>query len=213
MGRRRMFTHRACAILSAWAGLRTGRLWVAVNERDMLGDNLVPDYMTSVRAGGFYGWPYYYYGQNVDERVQPQRPELVATALAPDYALGAHTASLGLFFYQYDAFPEHYLERRLCRPARLLEPRGARRLQGGVRAVRERRAKRTGRGFSHRLPERSAAKRKAVRLASRWIKPARSWSRTMSATLFGALRRLRPNARFRPARSRAVHLVVAARRR
>lgn len=90
-----------------WAS-DTGRLWVAVNERDMLGDNLVPDYMTSVTPGGFYGWPYSYYGQNLDERVQPQRPELVATALAPDYALGAHTASLGLFFYHYDAFPEHF---------------------------------------------------------------------------------------------------------
>ena len=90
-----------------WAS-DTGRLWVAVNERDMLGDNLVPDYMTSVTPGAFYGWPYSYYGQNVDERVQPQRPELVATALAPDYALGAHTASLGLFFYHYDAFPEHF---------------------------------------------------------------------------------------------------------
>jgi glucose/arabinose dehydrogenase len=91
-----------------WAS-DTGMLWVAVNERDMLGDNLVPDYMTSVRDGGFYGWPYSYFGQNVDARVQPQRPDLVATATPPDYALGAHTASLGLYFYQYDRFPEHYL--------------------------------------------------------------------------------------------------------
>lgn len=86
----------------------SGALWVAVNERDMLGDNLVPDYMTSVRQGGFYGWPYSYFGQNVDTRVRPQRPELVATAITPDYALGSHTASLGLYFYQYDAFPERY---------------------------------------------------------------------------------------------------------
>ncbi len=83
-------------------------LWVVVNERDMLGDNLVPDYMTNVREGGFYGWPYSYFGQNVDARVRPQRPDLVATAIAPDYALGAHTASLGLHFYTYDALPEHY---------------------------------------------------------------------------------------------------------
>jgi glucose/arabinose dehydrogenase len=83
-------------------------LWVAVNERDMLGDNLVPDYMTSVKEGGFYGWPYSYYGQNVDTRVTPQNAELVASALTPDYALGAHTASLGLHIYSYDAFPEHY---------------------------------------------------------------------------------------------------------
>ena len=74
----------------------TGMLWVAVNERDELGGDLVPDYMTAVRDGGFYGWPYSYYGQHVDDRVEPQRPDLVAAAIWPDYALGAHTASLGL---------------------------------------------------------------------------------------------------------------------
>lgn len=78
----------------------TGALWVAVNERDEIGSDLVPDYMTSVREGGFYGWPYSYYGQHVDVRVQPPRPDLVATALVPDYALGPHTASLGLVFTQ-----------------------------------------------------------------------------------------------------------------
>ena len=71
-------------------------LWTVTNERDELGGDLVPDYLTSVRDGGFYGWPYSYYGQHVDERVQPQQPALVATALVPDYALGSHTASLGL---------------------------------------------------------------------------------------------------------------------
>jgi len=76
----------------------TGALWVVVNERDELGNNLVPDYLTSVREGGFYGWPFSYYGQHVDERVKPQQPELVAKAIAPDFALGAHTASLGLAF-------------------------------------------------------------------------------------------------------------------
>lgn len=86
----------------------TGALWTAVNERDELGPDLVPDYMTSVRDGGFYGWPYSYFGQIVDERVKPQRPELVAQALKPDYALGAHTASLGLAFYRADAFPVKY---------------------------------------------------------------------------------------------------------
>jgi glucose/arabinose dehydrogenase len=74
----------------------TGALWVAVNERDELGDHLPPDYMTSVRLGAFYGWPFSYYGQHVDDRVKPQNPDLVAKAVAPDYALGAHTASLGL---------------------------------------------------------------------------------------------------------------------
>lgn len=83
-------------------------LWAAVNERDELGDNLVPDYLTSVQDGAFYGWPYSYFGDHVDERVEPQRPELVAKALVPDYALGAHTASLGLAFYDGSALPERY---------------------------------------------------------------------------------------------------------
>ena len=74
-------------------------LWAAVNERDELGSDLVPDYMTSVRRGGFYGWPYSYFGRHLDKRVEPRRPDLVASALVPDYALGAHTASLGLAFY------------------------------------------------------------------------------------------------------------------
>ena len=87
---------------------RSNQLWAAVNERDMLGDNLVPDYMTHVVQGGFYGWPYSYWGRHVDVRVQPQNPALVATALTPDFALGAHTASLGLHFYRGAALPEHY---------------------------------------------------------------------------------------------------------
>jgi glucose/arabinose dehydrogenase len=74
----------------------SGALWTAVNERDELGSDLVPDYMTAVRDGAFYGWPYSYFGQHVDVRVKPQKPDLVATALVPDYALGPHTASLGL---------------------------------------------------------------------------------------------------------------------
>lgn len=77
---------------------QSGVLWAAVNERDELGANLVPDYMTSVKDGAFYGWPWSYYGQTVDERVKPANPEMVAKAIAPDYALGAHTASLGLTF-------------------------------------------------------------------------------------------------------------------
>jgi glucose/arabinose dehydrogenase len=74
----------------------TGALWVSVNERDEIGADLVPDYITQVKESGFYGWPYSYYGRHVDARVKPQRPELVATAIVPDYALGNHTASLGL---------------------------------------------------------------------------------------------------------------------
>jgi len=87
---------------------QSGALWTAVNERDEIGSDLVPDYMTSVKDGGFYGWPYSYYGRHVDERVQPQRPDLVASAIVPDYALGLHTASLGLTFYEGNLFPEQY---------------------------------------------------------------------------------------------------------
>ena len=87
---------------------QSGALWTVVNERDELGNDLVPDYLTSVRDGAFYGWPYSYYGQHVDERVKPQRADLVQTAIVPDYAIGAHTASLGLAFYDGHAFPEHY---------------------------------------------------------------------------------------------------------
>jgi glucose/arabinose dehydrogenase len=86
----------------------SGALWAAVNERDELGNDLVPDYMTAVRDGAFYGWPYSYFGQHVDERVKPQRPELVANAIAPDYALGAHTASLGLAYSQGTALPVRF---------------------------------------------------------------------------------------------------------
>jgi glucose/arabinose dehydrogenase len=83
-------------------------LWTTVNERDELGSDLVPDYLTSVKDGGFYGWPYSYFGQHVDERVEPQKPDLVARAIVPDYALGAHTASLGLAFYEGGSLPQKY---------------------------------------------------------------------------------------------------------
>jgi glucose/arabinose dehydrogenase len=86
----------------------TGVLWTVVNERDALGSDLVPDYLTSVREGGFYGWPYSYFGRHRDPRVEPQRPDLVARAIRPDYALGPHTASLGLAFYDGDLLPARY---------------------------------------------------------------------------------------------------------
>jgi glucose/arabinose dehydrogenase len=76
----------------------TGQLWAVVNERDEIGPNLVPDYLTAVREGGFYGWPYSYWGQNVDTRVQPQDPDKVASAITPDYSLGSHVAALGVAF-------------------------------------------------------------------------------------------------------------------
>jgi glucose/arabinose dehydrogenase len=83
-------------------------LWTVVNERDMLGDDLVPDYLTSVKDGAFYGWPFSYYGQHEDPRKKGERPDLVAKAIPPDYALGAHVAPLGLVFYQGSMFPERY---------------------------------------------------------------------------------------------------------
>jgi glucose/arabinose dehydrogenase len=88
----------------------SGMLWTVVNERDELGSDLVPDYLTSVVDGGFYGWPYSYYGQHVDDRVQPPRPDLVATARKPDYALGPHTASLGLTYSDGRALPAPFGE-------------------------------------------------------------------------------------------------------
>jgi glucose/arabinose dehydrogenase len=86
----------------------SGALWAVINERDELGDNLVPDYLTSVKDGGFYGWPYSYYGQHLDPRVQPQRPDLVEKAIVPDYSLSSHVAPLGLVFYTADSLPQKY---------------------------------------------------------------------------------------------------------
>ncbi|MGN8122596.1 PQQ-dependent sugar dehydrogenase [Pseudomonas sp. 22082] len=89
---------------------QSGALWTAVNERDEIGSDLVPDYITSVKDGGFYGWPFSYYGQHVDVRVEPQRPDMVAKAIAPDYAVGPHTASLGLTFAEGNRLPAQFKE-------------------------------------------------------------------------------------------------------
>ncbi len=86
----------------------SGKLWAAVNERDELGSDLVPDYITSVRDGGFYGWPYSYYGKHIDARVNPQRPDLVDRAIVPDFALGPHTASLGLTWSGSSSLPSRF---------------------------------------------------------------------------------------------------------
>lgn len=86
----------------------TGKLWAIANERDEIGPDLVPDYMTSVQDGGFYGWPYSYYGQHLDPRVQPQRPDLVAKAIVPDYALSSHVAPLGFAMYTSNGLPVNY---------------------------------------------------------------------------------------------------------
>ncbi|SAL01238.1 glucose/sorbosone dehydrogenase-like protein [Caballeronia pedi] len=87
---------------------KTGQLWAVANERDEIGADLVPDYLTSVKEHAFYGWPYSYYGQHVDPRAQPQRPDLVASAIAPDFAIGSHVAPLGLTFYTGDNLPALY---------------------------------------------------------------------------------------------------------
>ncbi|MHC8298741.1 PQQ-dependent sugar dehydrogenase [Pseudomonas sp. ZS1P83] len=89
---------------------QSGALWTAVNERDEIGSDLVPDYITSVKDGAFYGWPYSYYGQHVDIRVEPRNPDLVAKAIAPDYAVGPHTASLGLTFAEGNTLPAQFKE-------------------------------------------------------------------------------------------------------
>ncbi|MCB2253308.1 sorbosone dehydrogenase family protein [Pseudomonas chlororaphis] len=89
---------------------QSGQLWTAVNERDEIGSDLVPDYITSVKDGAFYGWPFSYYGQHVDVRVTPQNPELVAKAIAPDYAVGPHTASLGLTFAEGSKLPAPFTQ-------------------------------------------------------------------------------------------------------
>ena len=87
---------------------KTGQLWAIANERDEIGADLVPDYLTSVKENAFYGWPYSYYGQHVDPRAQPQRPDLVAKAIPPDYAIGSHVAPLGLMFYTGNSLPPQY---------------------------------------------------------------------------------------------------------
>ncbi len=133
---------------------QTSQLWTVVNERDELGSDLVPDYLTSVKDGGFYGWPYSYFGQHVDERVKPPRPDLVAKAIVPDYALGNHVAPLGLTFAGVNRMPDQFKQRRVRRPARLVESKAAQRLQGGVRAVRRRQAGRQADRCRDRLRQR-----------------------------------------------------------
>jgi glucose/arabinose dehydrogenase len=86
----------------------TGKLWAIANERDEIGPDLVPDYLTSVKDGGFYGWPYSYFGQHLDPRIMPQRPDLVSKAIKPDYALSSHVAPLGLAMYTGSTLPAHY---------------------------------------------------------------------------------------------------------
>ena len=160
---------RACAIRvgMAWEP-ETGALWTVVNERDELGSDLVPDYMTSVRDGGFYGWPYSYFGQHVDARVKPPRPDLVAKAIVPDYALGrAHRLARPRVRATARRPAAALRERRVRRPARLVEPQAAQRLQGDLRAVRRRQAGGRAGRRADRLRRATTARRTAGRSASR----------------------------------------------
>ena len=109
-----------------------GMLWADVNERDMMGDNLPPDYFTHVPQGGFFGWPYSYIGKNLDPRVKEKRPDLVAKALVPDVLLGPHVAPLESTFYTGKQFPCQILARSVCRLARFLEPQHPFGIPGGV---------------------------------------------------------------------------------
>ena len=133
---------------------RTGTLWTVVNERDELGGDLVPDYLTSVQAGSFYGWPYSYYGDHLDPRVLPQRPDLVARARVPDYALGAaRRAARPDLCRRREARPS-FCQRRFHWPARLLEPQATVRLSGDLRAVPSGPPGRPTRGSADRIPRR-----------------------------------------------------------
>ena len=133
---------------------QTHALWAVVNERDELGPDLVPDYMTSVKDGAFYGWPYSYYGQHVDPRVMPQRPDLVAKAIPPDYALSSHVAPLGMVFYTGDNLPAAYRGGAFVGEHGSWDRSDIQWLQGGVHALRQRHAQRHDAGCPDRFHRR-----------------------------------------------------------
>ena len=140
----------------------TDIIWTAMNERDNLGDDLVPDYATSVKDGGFYGWPYSYIGKNYDPRYIGSFPDLVKRAIVPDVLLPAHAAALGITFYTGNQFPQRYPQRRVRRAARIVEPLGRVGLQGGVLPDGQRQA-----GTDRRLPDRLPGERWRERHADR----------------------------------------------
>ncbi len=144
----------------------TNTLWTAMNERDNLGDDLVPDYATSVKDGGFYGWPYSYIGKNYDPRYQGAFPDLVNRAIVPDVLLPAHSAALGITFYDGNAVPAAVSQRRLRRAARLVEPLGRQRLQGRVLPDDQRPP-----GSDRGLRQRHARQQRRERLGDRSVGP------------------------------------------
>jgi glucose/arabinose dehydrogenase len=129
----------------------TDTLWTAMNERDNLGDDLVPDYATSVKDGGFYGWPYSYIGSNYDPRYVGAFPDLVKKAIVPDVLFPAHSAALGITFYTWQPVPAAVSQRRLRRAPRIVESLGGVRLSRGLLPDGKRQAG-TDRGLPHRLP-------------------------------------------------------------
>ena len=126
----------------------TNVLWTAVNERDELGDELVPDYLTSVKQGAFYGWPYSYFGHNPDPRRKGERDDLVKAAVVPDVPLGAHTASLGLAFYNKTAFPAKYRNGAFIGQHGSWKPVNLCRLQSGICSICQWQARQAGRFFN-----------------------------------------------------------------
>ena len=143
---------RNCAGLTVAPG--RGDVWCATNERDGLGDNLPPDYVSRIAEGAFYGWPWYYAGDNADPRHKGERPDLAGKITVPDVLIQPHSAPLGVTFYDGSAFPEEYRGDAFVDPARLVEPGPAHRLQGRPHRHEERRADRRVRGFPHRLRQR-----------------------------------------------------------
>ncbi|KAI3483877.1 hypothetical protein L1887_53112 [Cichorium endivia] len=131
---------------------QSGKLWTAVNERDEIGSDLVPDYITSVKDGAFYGWPFSYYGQHVDVRVTPQDPALVAKAIAPDYAVGPHTASLGLTFAEGSKLPAPFVNGAFIGQHGSWNRKAAQWLQGDLCAVRRWQTQGAASGRADRVP-------------------------------------------------------------
>ena len=142
----------------------TDIIWTAMNERDNLGDDLVPDYATSVKDGGFYGWPYSYIGKNYDPRYIGSFPDLVKRTIVPDVLLPAHAAALGITFYTGNQFPQRYPQRRVRRAARIVESIGRVGLQGGVLPDGQRQA-----GTDRRLPDRLPGERWSERHVDRAV--------------------------------------------
>ena len=137
---------------------KSKQLWTVVNERDLLGDELVPDYLTSVKENAFYGWPYSYFGQNEDPRKKNQRPDLVAKTIKPDYALGSHIAPLGLAFLQRQGVYRTLSRRRIHRHARFMEQIEYGRLQSRLRAVSKRQTEPDHGRYPDRFPRRPKSK-------------------------------------------------------